>query len=362
MYTWLRRLFSDSPSAVPAVAPHFDNPEKALPPTARVRRFAAEEVSAMQRNQLDFIFSGWLFGAENHPDLFTNKNEDAILAALDEVVKSEQAGAHMVRRMPGVIPQLLQSLRSSDFDGTELARKISHDVVLVAEVLRLANSATYNRGTSITSIDHAVLILGHNGLRQLITGVAFKPIISLKSGSFTKKLAPRLWAQSERCAAACNILARDNAIDLFDAVLAGLIQNVGLTVSLRVIDKISDGRLPVGSPTFCNALASHGHALTLNIGREWQFPDPVMIALREQESDAMAAHLSPAGRILLMGDYLSKMHILARHRRVDTNDPAIVEGLSEKEIACLAELASLEDRDWSALATSASRGAAGSSE
>ncbi len=356
MYAWLRRLFSDSSDSKPPVATPRPAPAQAKPAAAPpARHFAADDVSSMQRNQIDFIFSSWLFEAEEHPDVFTNRNEDAILAALDEVVKSEQAGAHMVRRMPGVIPQLLQSLRSSDFDGAELARKISHDLVLVAEVLRLANSAAYNPGSPIVSIDHAVLVLGQNGLRQLITGVAFRPIINLNSGSFTKKLAPRLWAQSERCAAACSLLARGKSVDPLDAFLAGLVQNVGITVSLRVIDKISDGRQPVGSPTFCNALASHGRALSINIGNEWHFPDSVMNAIREQESDALEARLSPLGKILLKGDYLSKMDILVRNGRLDIEDAKVVEGLSEQELACLKELASLEDRDWVNLSGPAAR-------
>lgn len=352
MYAWLRRLLSDPPKSA---APASQSTEPAKP--AAARHFAADDVSPMQRNQLDFLFSSWLFETEDYPDIFTNRNEDAILAALEEAVQSKQSGAHMVRRMPGVIPQLLQSLRSSDFNGAELARKISHDLVLVAEVLRMANSVAYSPGKPITAIEHAILVLGQNGLRQLITGVAFRPIINLNSGGFTKKLAPRLWAQSERCAVVSNLLARDKDVDQFEAFLAGLVLNVGLTVSLRMIDKLSDGRQPIGSPTFCNALASHGRALTINIGDEWHFPESVMTAIREQEALLPSTRLSKLGNVLAMGDYLSKMDILIRHGRLDRDDPAATDGLAEQEIACLDELAAMEDRDWIALATSAARGA-----
>ena len=353
MFDWLRRLFTDANPASTSQPQRQQAP--AVKPAAvqkRVAHFAADDVSSMQRNQVDFIFSSWLFEAENHPDVFTNKNEDTILAALDEVVSSADSGAHMVHRLPGVIPHLLQSLRNSDFDGAELARKISHDVVMVAEVLRLANSVAYNPGTPIESIDHAILVLGQNGLRQLISGVAFRPIINLNSGAFTKKLAPRLWAQSERCAFACHFLAQESTVDPLDAFLAGLVQNVGLTVSLRIIDKVSDGRQPVGSPTFCNALADYGRTLTGNIGREWHFPDTVMIAIREQEADNKLVKLSPTGKILWMGDYLSKLDILARNGHLDADDPKILEGLSDTEIACIRELASSEERDWVAAASS----------
>jgi HD-like signal output (HDOD) protein len=337
MFNWFKQLFSNTSKSVQvpvAVQEH-----SAEPP----QKTGISTVPWRQRDQVGYFFAGWLFEAENHPDIFTNKNEDAVLAAIDETVKSDESGAHMVRRMPGVIPQLLQNLRNPDFSGQEVARTISSDVVLVAEVLRLANSAAYSSGTSINGIEHAILILGQDGLRQLITSVAFKPIVNLKSGSFTRMVAPRLWLQSEYCALACRMLANDEPVDAFDAFLAGLIQNVGLTVSLRVIDRISDGRLPVGSPTFCNALSTYGRTLAINIAREWHFPETVVAAIQQQSADPRDPNIAPLGRILFMGDYLSKMDILARHGRMDTKDKAILEDLSDKEIGCLRELAEVKD-------------------
>jgi len=356
MFNWLRRLIADPPAPVakPVRTPAEVAPEAPSSP-ATSRHFASDNVTDLQRYQVDFMFASWLFEAENHPDIFTNPTEDAILGALDEVVQSKEAGAHLVRRMPGVIPQLLQSLRHPDFSGADIARKISHDHVLVAEVLRLANSIAYSPGQAITRIDHAVMVLGQNGLRQLIASVAFKPIINLNSGSFTRKLAPRLWSQSERCATVSRLLARDEAVDQLDAFLAGLIQNIGLTVSLRVIDRMTEGGHPVGSATFCNALASNGRALAVNIASEWRFPDGVTEAIREQEASGRSLSLSAVGKILLMGDYLSKIDILARNGRLDIDDPQVLDGLSEKERTCLRALSAVEERDWVTLAAPSAR-------
>lgn len=356
MFAWIQRLFS-SPSPVAgntlsgAVAAVSAPLAKASCPEEQAN------LSWMQRSVLDYDFTSWLFDAEDHPDIFTNQTEDAILAELDALAESPQTGAHLVRRMPGVIPQLLQSLRSADFSGGDLARKIWNDVVLVAEVLRLANSAAYSPSTRIDSIDHAILMLGQDGLRQLITSVAFKPIIDLKSGSFTRKVAPRLWDQAERCAIANRLLAQDaryGPVDPLDAFVAGLIHNVGLTVSLRVIDRMSDGKQQIGSPTFCNALATHGRILSCNIGREWHFSEAVAIAVREAGAEEKNSTLSPLGQILQMGDYLSKLDTLRRQGRIGADDPRLSQGLSEREIACLAEIALVADRDWSAIVTTKS--------
>lgn len=351
MFNWLLRFLSPTPQSKPAAAPAPATAAPAPAPVSKVQNIAIHTALSTQRDQVDFIFTSWLFAAENHSDVFTNKNEDGILAALDATVKSEESGAHMVRRMPGVIPQLLQALRNNDFSGAELARSISQDVVLVAEVMRLVNSAAYNPGAPVTGVDHAILMLGQDGLRQLITGVAFKPIINLNSGSFTRMVAPRLWAQSERCAAACALLARNEPVDPLDAFLVGLIHNVGLTVSLRVIDKISDGRQPVGSPTFCNALVAYGRALTINIAREWHFPDAVITAIGEQEDKTVGRNMSPLGRVLMMADYLSKIDTLSRNKRLDADDAGVAEDLTANEIDCLRTLEADAERDWIAITT-----------
>lgn len=348
MLNWVRRLFAAPPAPAPVAAPA-TVPETA-PLPGRGMAFADDWVTPMQRDQLDFMFSSWLFETESQAEVFANPVEKAILGELDEVVRSQEAGAHLLRRLPGVIPQLLQSLRSGEFAGPELARRIAGDLVLVTEVLRLANSVSNSPGAPITSVEHAILVLGQDGLRRLITSVAFKPIIDLRSGTFTRMLAPRLWDQSERCALANRLLARDESVDPLDAFLVGLISNVGLTVSLRVIDRMSDARQPLGSPTFCNGLASIGRDLATAIGADWHFPSSMLAAIREQGAPRAASALSPLGRILFMGDYLSKMDILARHGRVDTTDKRVLAGLQPREIDCLRQLAEVEERNWLAAA------------
>lgn len=297
----------------------------------------------MQRDALNADFSNYLFGANDNAEIFISQSESEILAALEKIVRSSQSGANLVRRMPGVIPQLLQSLRSEAFSGADLAQKISHDVVLVAEVLRLANSACHHVSKSITSIEHAILILGHGGMRQLITGVAFKPIIDLKSGHFTTLAALNIWEQSTQCAVANRLLAQNTDVDPFEAFMAGLMQYVGLIAALRVMDQMSvDGRL-IGSISFFDSLLSQARILSCNISREWHFPEAVISAIEEQGGKAGNAAMSPIGKILSTGDYLSKMQLLHQQLRLDINAAHVTQGLSEQELACLRQLDAPDD-------------------
>lgn len=328
MYQWLQRLFSgpargDDPQreVVPAAAPEVP---AALPPAAPAIRSA---VPFDQLDQVNGLYQRWLFDIEGEQELDTNEVENQVLDALGAILSSQQSGAALVRRMPGMIPQLLQSLRSDSFSGAQLSRTISSDVVLVAAVIRLANSSLTGTGNSISSVEHAVMLIGQEGLRHLITSVAFRPIIDMHSGHFTRTLAPRIWDHSERCAVANRTLAESMGIDPFEAFLAGLVQSVGLIVALRIMDQTAKGDKNLGSEIFCARLIGDARILTCSIGREWHFPESVTQAIAEQAGMKKGTVISPLGRLLTLTDYLGKVHILVENDRTAADDPALFGGL-----------------------------------
>ncbi len=336
MHQWLQRLFSAfseprffqaQPGAVPLVMP-----ARPAPP--------APDATIAYRDDVSAAYYGWLFDRQDDSNLELTPQEIDVINALEAVVHSKQSGAALVGRLPGVIPQLLQSLRSDNFSGTQIARKISSDVVLVAAVIRLANSAMQNRNNTITSVEHAVIVIGQEGLRQLVATVAFRPIVDLKSGHFTRTLMPRIQNQSERCAIANRVLAEQLGIDPFQAFLCGLVQNVGLVVSLRMMDKIAKDKRQLGSAVFCASLAYNARLLACSIGREWHFPDAVIVAIEEQ----LGSHVSysPLGRLLSMTDYFSKVRILVQQSRL-ADDPDLFQGLPDPVQRCYLTLSALEE-------------------
>jgi HD-like signal output (HDOD) protein len=324
MYQWLQRLFSGDtaasappPEALNDAAPPADAPAPPAPPVARA------PVSFEQLDHVNGQYYRWMFDVEGDPALDTNALENQVLDALAAIVNSQQSGSALVRRMPGLIPQLLQSLRSDNFSGAQLSRTISGDVVLVAAVIKLANSSFRGTGASITSVEHAVMLIGQEGLRHLITSVAFRPIIDMNSGYFTRTLAPRLWDHSERCASANRALAEAMGVDPFEAFLAGLVQNVGLIVTLRIMDQLGKGERHFGSEMFCARLVRDARTLTCSIGKEWSFPDSVTTAIGEQAGMKRGETMSPLGRLLNLTDYLGKIRILVENACLSENEPGL---------------------------------------
>ena len=353
MFQWLQQLFSTAPApvAVPAVAP----PGHAAPTAAKAAPApsASTALSFDQRDGLNTVYYNWLFGSAGASELETSEPENQVMEAVTAIINSQQSGAALVRRMPGLIPQLLQSLRSDNFSGAQLSRTISSDLVLVAAVIRLANNSTMAYGSKITSVENAVMLIGTEGLRHLITSVAFRPIIDMHSGQYTRALAPRIWDQSERCAVANRMLAEEMGVDPFEAFLAGLVQYVGLIVTLRIMDQVDKSGAELGSEMFCARLLRDARALGCSIGREWNFPESVVTAISEQAGARKGVPISPMGRLLSQSDYLSKLRILSDASVPGTGEAAMLAVLSPSALACYHRLDALADDELALLPASA---------
>ncbi|SFU86080.1 HDOD domain-containing protein [Pseudoduganella namucuonensis] len=289
-------------------------------------------------------YFAWLFGPVQPDREDISPAEASVLAALADIVRAPQTGADLMRRMPGLLPQLLQSLRSENFHAADVARKISSDLVLVAAVLRLANSTALGSGKPVSSIEHAVMVIGQEGLRQLVTAVAFKPIVDLNSGPYTRQLAPRIWEQAEYCAIACRMLAPSQAVEPLDVFLAGLVQNAGLLVSLRMMDQATGpahgmgGMGGMGGKQYCERLQNSANLVAAGIAQEWRFPPAVIQAVREQNTLRRGAAQSPMGRVLALADYLAKLKVLSMHGKPEDVDDAMFDALPPEALACHADL------------------------
>ncbi len=262
--------------------------------------------------------------------------ETAIIHALEELCQSELAGSNLVPRVPYIVPQILKSLRDEHASNSELAFHISKDLVLVSELLHEVNTAHFNPTQKIISLDKAVQLLGQNGLRLIVAKVACRPIFNIQSGELSKALTPILWAHAEKCAFACRALARERKQNHFAGFLAGLVQNVGLVVASRIVDYIcADGIRPT-SVKFEQALLAKARELTFLIAEEWEFPDAVLIPLRDQMR--LNADLSDLSLSLRQADQLSKIHLLVKANLLEQDDPLLLLDQDAKIMACYQEM------------------------
>ncbi len=267
--------------------------------------------------------------------------EKSTLKYLDRLLSAEVFDEKMIPRLPAVVPQLLSSLRNEETSGKNLADQIGHDPILVGEVIRIANSAFYNRSAKINNLERAVVILGRTGLQRLIANMLMKPIFNIQQGHFGQQGGHHLWLQSERCAFACAYLAKGR-FDLFDAYLVGMVAKIGLIVTLRILDRFYKNRALPKSAHFYQELLLGSKRLSCYIAENWQFPSPVLDALREQIAMKSPPRQPSLGEVLYRANRISELHILVEEKHLENDISYLNQQLNNKlsamDMRCYAEL------------------------
>lgn len=130
---------------------------------------------------------------------------------------------------PASVERILALTRDVACAPKDLVQVINRDPVVTVKVLRVVNSAYYGLAKQITSVDHAVVFLGFNTIKNLALGIA--AIGMLPSNALAGFDGQRYLLHSFTTAALARQLAqRLHAADVHDCFIAGLLHDFGKVV------------------------------------------------------------------------------------------------------------------------------------
>ena len=135
--------------------------------------------------------------------------------------------------LPQVVTQLLQMSLGDAAGADELAALIEQDPGLTARLLAMVNSAFFGFHREITSVRHAVVILGADEISQLATSLASVRLFRIqdRGSGFT---TARLWQHANAVAGIARDLApADLEIAPTTAYTAGLLHDIGRSFLLQ---------------------------------------------------------------------------------------------------------------------------------
>ncbi len=296
----------------------------------------AKERAHGQTAEINAVYYRWLTASAGRS--VSAEIQQKILDEVRGMTTSPGEAEGLVPRVPGLIPRLLDTLRDDGASTADLSRMVAQDLVLAADVIREANTAYYQVSNPIQTIEAAIMMLGQNGLRMLLTRVAFRSIIKTQPEGFVRHAGSHIWGQSEKCAFAAALVAPGLSAGVFESYLAGLMQNVGFIVALRVAEReCQNGKVP-GSSEFGATLLACGRDLSASIARHWDFPEAVAEAI-ENVGDPGDTGLAKA---LSVGDRLAKLRVLLDADVLAEDDELVTEGLTDFQRRCLGKLYNLE--------------------
>jgi HD-like signal output (HDOD) protein len=274
----------------------------------------ASSAEAVSLALLNDRFHRFVFGLPDYEVAEAGAQERVLLRRLQQA--GEQFDVRSLPRLPTVLPQLLRSLKAENVGGAQLAKLIGRDPVLVGEVMRVSRSIYYRTLHPIQSLQHAVVLLGQDGLRRVVTMHVMKPILHASAGMFGHVAGQRLWDHAERCAHACAYLGKSSS-DPFEAYLAGIVCNTGTGAVVRVLDQEAPAELGPLTGQFLAACSRLGAQISLRAAQHWNLPANVLRALEERAGAGTPE--TPLGRALTCADALAMAQVLGEHALLLSN-------------------------------------------
>lgn len=197
----------------------------------------------------------------------------------------------LVEKMPAFprsVQRVLELTSDINSNPKDLVQVIEHDPVLVMKILKLVNSAYFGLASKINSINHAVVYLGLNAVKNIaLTTVTIGMLPKSNSVGFDTN---GFLFHSILTATITKLLAKKNKIpenEVFDYFLTGLLHDIGKVVFLRFmpgkfkksLEIAKEGKSPLHIIEK-KVLGIDHCQMGFFIGAKWKLPKNIIEAIR----------------------------------------------------------------------------------
>jgi putative nucleotidyltransferase with HDIG domain len=207
------------------------------------------------------------------------------------------------------IIQIVQNPRSS---ALEVGKAISQDQALASKVLRTANSAFYGFPGKITTITHAIVILGFGNVRNIVLTASIFDMFSPKgNGDFDRE---GFWEHSLACGVASKLIAKRLGIkNLEEVFIFGLLHDLGKLVLdryfnedfTRVVALVREKGILIKDAE--RTLLGIDHAAVGGmVAEKWGLPPVLVKAIRFHHNPSLAMESMRMIAIVHLGDIVCR--------------------------------------------------------
>ncbi len=186
--------------------------------------------------------------------------------------------------LPAISQKVLETLRDEDAPMDKIARLIEQDQALAVNVLKIANSSFYGCLSTVSSIDHALVVLGMKEIKSILLGFS---VHNFFSNHQAKKRFDheKFWRHGIICSQVAKLLGRQFRIQNDSTLfLIGLIHDIGKIVVdqylqedfEQIIDHISAGKTTFSTAEKAVLGVTH-YQIAAKLLKQWQFPNNVIM-------------------------------------------------------------------------------------
>jgi len=223
-----------------------------------------------------------------------------------EELQRKVTGLSNLPTLPGVARHISRMVEDKGSSASDIGDIIAKDQVLSARILRLVNSPVYGFPGRISSITHALVLLGFNVVKGLVLGTSVFE-------SFAKQ-AQGLWEHSLGCAIVSRRLGRELGMpDAEEIMIAGLLHDLGKAVLSHVAEADFSAALALAQEKQCHIAQAErelfgvDHARVASwIADEWHLPPGLSDALKYHHRPDLAKANKPGTAVVHLADILTR--------------------------------------------------------
>lgn len=222
------------------------------------------------------------------------------------------AKVRSVPAIPTSASKVLQLLNDPEFELEDVIFLVEHDHVATANILRLANSASFGSGRSVAAVRDAIVRLGAQRTGQLMMAAAVGPVAARPLRGYD--LSPgELWRHSVAVAMACDLLAQSCRLKAPNYTFtAGLLHDLGKVVLDVFIEAESEpikGLAFIENVTFEMAerqvLGTDHPEIGAILLESWGVPAELVAAVRWHHAPDDAPETDLAADLVHLADHLA---------------------------------------------------------
>jgi len=206
--------------------------------------------------------------------------------------------------LPKVLDEVSRLVKDPDSSTEQIAKLISMDQVLSAKVLKMVNSPIYGFPGRISSIHHALVLLGFNVLRGVVVSTSVMDIMVQNMVG--------LWEHSVGCALASSTIARHVGLkDVEDISVAGLLHDLGKVVTAVQLPDLKaavEATVKEKDVTYLEAekaVMGFGHdRVNAWIADHWKLPPSIKEGISYHHKPQLARLYPEAACCVHLGDFM----------------------------------------------------------
>lgn len=238
--------------------------------------------------------------------------------------------------MPTTLDEVNRLMESPDVSTDKIAKAISYDQAMAAKVLRMVNSPIYGFPGRISSLQHALTLLGLNVIRGVILSTAVFDAMNTGMAG--------LWDHSLGCSLACAEIARETGKkNPEEFAVAGLLHDIGKAVfSLQIPEakKEVDWLVESHDISFFEAeirVLGFGHdRINKWLSDHWNLPLVIKEGMVHHHDPLKAEFHPEVAAVVQLGDFFARIYDcgFGGDRGVNAVDPRCLKilGLNQKKI------------------------------